>query len=52
MRIGYGVTGQTDTQGDQKKCTRELASMGEQPVFPLSGIKISEIRSINSAPAL
>lgn len=26
--------------------------MGEQPVFPLSGIKISEIRSINSALAL
>lgn len=46
-----GMTGQTDTHRDQKKCAGKLVSM-EQLVFPPNGIKISEIKSINSAHAV
>lgn len=47
-----GVTGETDTHRDQKKCARELASLEEQPVFPPSGTKIRKTKSMNSGNAV
>lgn len=47
-----GVTGESDTHRDQKKCAREEASRAEQPVFPPSGITISKIRSTDSVYAV
>lgn len=46
------MTGETDTQRDQKEGARELVSMGEQPVPPPGGITISKIKSVNKAHAI
>lgn len=47
-----GATGESDTHRDQKEYAREEASIAEPPVFPPRGIKISEIRSIDSVYAI
>ena len=52
MRNGKWEWQERLTHRDQKEGARELVSMGEQPVPPPSGIKMSKVKSTHKAHAI